>query len=388
MGSWKCLKCDRKFESETPPDRCPACDEENEVFLYLKDENIANKNETSTEISFEKSVTVSILRVTGLIFAVFGAIFFARVIFSYSILDLCAYTIFFMIAIITFGLSCSVMKNKVRTIVIGCSIVCVSVIVFSILGYINREKTVEENLLGKWVAENSDGESTIVFSQDENNLLGLWTVYDYMEYEWIETSFKIKEINKYSMEILTGDGEIRFIPFSVSKDTLFFDNVEYVNHDKNIKIPPNTITYISDNKIRPVTEGLFLGMTKDEVENIIYPNLLSEDIGHDYFYEIQDVDLDNDIRCTFEFGSIGFQDDELAAVTYKGFSSEEKNFLLEYCCDHYGEYEKEEWTSLENHYYYTWKSGNLVVRMTEFDDRDLWLTYCLDDSWVTSNMAR
>ncbi len=274
------------------------------------------------------------------------------------------------------------LKSK-KVVAIGAIILCV-VILFAIkIGTTKsvEEKPTEEHLLGKWIAENYNGESTIIFEQSGDKYVGEWTVYDYYDKEWDTLSFTIKEIDGYVMTILIDNGEMEYVPFAVSKDTLIFADTEYKNEDKDVPISTDKYTYILDGIIRPVTMNCYFGMSNEEASKIIPYTL--KDYGYENikeYYCILPEDKYGHIKLVLAF------DDEygLDEITY-WLDDEHYNIksgLIDFLSDLYGDYTKEQWSTYENYYSYIWHSGNLVIRLNEdTEDDTLWIDYCIDTDW-------
>ena len=273
--------------------------------------------------------------------------------------------------------------NKLKTkkgVTFGIIALCLLVVVVIIVGRSpnNEQKPIEEHLLGEWVVENDNGESSIIFELEDDEYVGEWTVYDYRNKEWEEIDFTIKDIDNHIMTILLDDGDMEYVPFAVSKDTLIFADTEYKNKDKDVPIPTDEYTYILDGVIRPVTMSCYMGMTKDEVDKAMpYTPYRTDDDR--YYYELPENEY-GDIRLWLSF-------DEkygLNNITYWIGNEyyDNKSGLIEYLSDMYGEYTKEQWSTQETYFSHTWHSGNLVIELNEdTEEGKLWIDYTIDRDW-------
>ena len=250
-------------------------------------------------------------------------------------------------------------RHSKKIMLVICIIWSVMLMILAIIGYVNRERSVEHNLLGEWIAETDEIKSKVVFEGNENDLEGTWSIYDYGNGKKEVIDFEVEDIENYTMEIVTEDGDIMFVPFAVSKDTLYFNNIKHKNPDKNVKIPKKMKkydrykTYVSNGVITPVGQGLFIGMTMDEVENVIKPATLQEEIGY-YCYEMPETD----ISCHLDF--------------FKGHLNEIELYIddmdtmdgaIWYLSELYGNYTKERWTTNDKYIQYRWESDNLTVEL-------------------------
>ena len=271
------------------------------------------------------------------------------------------------------------LKSK-KGAIIGAVILCLIIVFIVIISTTKtvEEKSVEEHLLGEWIAGNENGEASIAFRQNGDKYIGEWTVYDYSNKEWEELNFTIKETDGYVMTILFDNGEMEYVPFAVSKDTLIFADTEYKNKDKNVPIPTDKYTYILDGVMRPVTMSCYMGMTKDEVDNAMpYTPYITDDDC--YYYDLPENEY-GDIRLWLNFDEkYGLND-----ITY--WPGEEyydnKSGIIEFLSDLYGDYTKEQWSTQETYYSYTWHSGNLVIELNDdTEDNTLWIHYSIDRDW-------
>lgn len=273
--------------------------------------------------------------------------------------------------------------NKLKTkkgVTFGIIALCLLIVVLIIVGRSpNREqKPIEEHLLGEWVAANDNGESSIVFERDEDEYVGEWTVYDYRNKEWEEIDFTIKDIDNHIMTILLSDGDMEYVPFAVSKDTLIFADTEYKNKDKDVPIPTDEYAYILDGVIRPVTMSCYMGMSKDEAAKAI-PYTLEHSYGDTYYCELPESEY-GDIRLQLRFDD----EYELNEITYWIGDEyyDDKSGLVDHLSDLYGDYTKEQWSTQENYYHYIWESGNLVITLNDnTEDDSLWIEYRISTDW-------
>lgn len=262
---------------------------------------------------------------------------------------------------------------------VALAVIVITVAVILIVSYFqNRILPTEEYLLGEWTASNENGEATIIFEKDNGEYTAEWSVYDYSNKEWSKSTFTIKEIDNYVMTILMGDGTIEFVPFAVSKDTLFFADTEYKNESKNVPIPKEKFAYIVDDVIHPVTMGCYMGMSVDEVRKVI-PYKLEEFTEHSYNCYLPDDEY-GDTYLRFDF------DDEYGLTTI-GYCIDEDLYkdeesICNYVSERYGECEIKHWDTNENIYSHCWQTGNLDVNLTLFTDTEnLWLEYEINRDW-------
>lgn len=250
-------------------------------------------------------------------------------------------------------------RHSKKIMFVICIIWTVMLIILAIIGYVNRERSVEYNLLGEWIAETDEFKSKVIFEGNENELEGTWSIYDYVNGKKEVLDFEVEDIEKFTMEIATEDGDIMFVPFAVSKDTLYFNDIKHENPIKNVKIPKEMTryggykTYVKDGVITPIGHGLFIGMTMDEVENVIKPATLQEEIGY-YCYEIPETD----ISCHLDF--------------FKGHLNEIELYIddmdtldgaVGYLTELYGNYTKDRWTVDDKYIRYRWESDKLTVEL-------------------------
>jgi len=306
--------------------------------------------------------------------------FFAN---EYSWLSLAIGTLWFAFFCVSLN---ALLTHKYSKKIIFCICImwCVTLIVSAVIGYVNRERSVEYNLLGEWIAETDEIKSKVVFEGNENDLEGTWSIYDYENGKKEVIDFEVEDIENYTMEIVTKDGDIMFVPFAVSKDTLYFNDIEHKNPDKNVKIPKGTITYIEDGIIKPVVNSLFIGMSKEEVEKVIRPTELEKEEYnghiHYYYYEIPDTDL----SCRLEFSD----KEVLEKIEVYTNEKESLNDIIEILSNSYGNYERTENKLYEgcNYCTYEWKSNNMIIELEYQVESDYyWITYKLDFSWKYSN---
>lgn len=278
-------------------------------------------------------------------------------------------------------------KTKMKVCIIGGSIVVGAVLIFCVVHiisyFVNKPLTIEEYLLGEWRVEVDDGESTLTFEEnDDGKITAEWCVYDYANKEWDEHHFTVKEIEDYIMTILTDDGQIQFIPFAISKDTLVFANIEYKNEEKDIPIPDSKYTYIVDGIIKPVTNGCYMGMSKDDIEKTVAPLEVSHSKPESYC--MLPVDGENEIKMSFYFDdNYGLEEIHYWLEDYYS----EKDYIISKLSDMYGDYEKSKWSGFDNYYRYTWCSGNLVIDLNEdIEEKQIWVVYSFKSDWVLDFM--
>lgn len=274
----------------------------------------------------------------------------------------------------------SVSKPKAkRGITYGVIAICLLVVIllFVRCSPNKKEKPIEEHLLGEWIAENDNGESSIIFEFEDDEYVGEWTIYDYKNKEWEEIDFTIKKIDNHIMTILLDNGDVEYIPFAVSKDTLFFSDVEHKNRSKDVPIPIDEFAYIKDGVICPVTYGCYMGMSKREIDRVLAP--------------LDVVHYNTGSYCVLseEYGGItmsfNFDDDYgLDEISYDIDEYYDNRYdIAEYLSEIYGEYEREQWATSDNYFSWTWYSGNMVVRLNENVERkSLWIDYTIDLDWV------
>ncbi len=266
-------------------------------------------------------------------------------------------------------------KNSKAITVIVCFVWCVVLIFSVIIGYVNRERDIEYNLLGVWVSENDEVKSKIIFEEDGNVLEGTWSFYDYINGKKEIIDFEVENIEDFTMEIATEDGDIIFIPFSVSKDTLYFDGIEHKNSDKNIRISKEMEkynsyrTYVRNGVITPVGQGLFLGMSMDEVENIIKPAVLQKEIGY-YQYVLPGTE----ISCHLDFFK-----GELHCIELYIEDIDSIDKAIDYLSNLYGEYTIERWSIDCDYIRYKWESYNLNININynTKSNKYYWISYQL-----------
>ena len=296
--------------------------------------------------------------------------------------------IYLIIALIIAGIGVVAYKKiqtlpqplRKRVYIIGSSVIvgCVLVIgaIHIITSIINKPLSVEEHLLGEWIAENENGEASIIFKENnDGDYSAEWSIYDYTKKEWLKTNFTIKDIDNHIMTILLDDGKIQFIPFAVSKDTLFFDGTGYKNNEKNVPIPDSEYAYIANGVILPI-DNCYMGMSRDEVEKALDPLT----VEHEKSWSTCELpDEYGNVMMRFSF------DDEfgLNEITYRlNDYYEQKSSLIDMLSDIYGDYEKSKWSGFDNYYRYTWRSGNLVINLNEdIEEKQIWLTFRIDSDW-------
>lgn len=296
--------------------------------------------------------------------------------------------IYLVIALIIAGIGIVAYKKiqtlpqplRKRVYIIGGSVIvgCVLVIgaIYIITSIINKPLSVEEHLLGEWIAENENGEASIIFKENEDgDYSAEWCIYDYTDKEWLKSNFIIKDIDNHIMTILLDDGKIQFIPFAVSKDTLFFDGTGYKNNEKNVPIPDSEYAYIVDGVILPI-DNCYMGMSRDEIEKALDPLT----VEHEKSWSTCELpDEYGNVMMRFSF------DDEfgLNEITYwLNDYYEQKSSLIDMLSDIYGDYEKSKWSGFDNYYRYTWRSGNLVINLNEdIEEKQIWLTFRIDSDW-------
>ncbi|MBR5022883.1 MAG: hypothetical protein IKY18_06755 [Oscillospiraceae bacterium] len=260
------------------------------------------------------------------------------------------------------------------------AVIVIAVAIIGVVSYLqNRILPTEEYLLGEWTASNENGEATIVFEKDNGEYTAEWSIYDYSNKEWSKSTFTIKEIDNYVMTILMDDGTIEFVPFAVSKDTLFFADTEYKSENKNVPIPKEKFAYIVDDVIHPVTMGCYMGMSVDEADKAL-PYKLEERYSNSYYCELPEE----------KYGEVSLQlrfDDEYGLDEIKYWIDdkyyEDRYTLIEYLSDLYGEYEEKQWSNMEKYYSYIWTSGNLEIRLTEdTEEKSIFIDYSIDTDWL------
>lgn len=267
-----------------------------------------------------------------------------------------------------------------RVYIIGSSVIVGVVLLFGVVhlitSIINKPLTIEEYLLGEWIAENENGESTIVFEENEDGVYSAeWRIYDYTDKEWLKTNFTIKDIDNHIMTILLDDGKIQFIPFAVSKDTLVFDGTGYKNIEKNVPIPDSEYAYIVNGVILPI-DKCYMGMSRDEVEKALDPLT----VEHEKMWSTCELPEEYG-NVTLKFS---FHDEYgLKEITYwLDDYYEQKTSLIDMLSDKYGDYEKSKWSGFDNYYRYTWHSGNLLIDLNEdIEEKQIWLEFSIDLDW-------
>jgi len=298
------------------------------------------------------------------------------------------FMIYLIIALIIAGIGIVAYKKiqtlpqplRKRVYIIGGSVIvgCVLVIgaIHIITSIINKPLSVEEHLLGEWIAENENGEASIIFKENnDGDYSAEWSIYDYTKKEWLKTNFTIKDIDNHIMTILLDDGKIQFIPFAVSQNTLVFDGTGYINIEKDVPIPDSEYAYIVNGVILPI-DNCYMGMSRDEVEKALDPLT----VEHDELWSTCEMpDEYGNVRMRFSF------DDEfgLNEITYwLNDYYEQKSSLVDMLSDIYGDYEKSKWSGFDNYYRYTWRSGNLVINLNEdIEEKQIWLTFRIDSDW-------
>lgn len=267
-----------------------------------------------------------------------------------------------------------------RVYIIGSSVIVGVVLLFGVVhlvaSIINKPLTIEEYLLGEWIAENENGESTIVFEEKEDGVYSAeWCIYDYTDKEWLKSNFTIKDIDNHIMTVLLDDGKIQFIPFAISKDTLVFAGTRYTNNEKNVPIPDSEYAYIVNGVILPV-DKCYMGMSRDEVEKALDPLTVEHEktwstceLGEEY----------GNVTLKFSF----HDEYGLKEITYwLDDYYEQKTSLIDMLSDKYGDYEKSKWSGFDNYYRYTWRSGNLLIDLNEdIEEKQIWLEFSIDLDW-------
>ena len=298
------------------------------------------------------------------------------------------FMIYLIIALIIAGIGVVAYKKiqtlpqplRKRVYIIGSSVIvgCVLVIgaIHIITSIINKPLSVEEHLLGEWIAENENGEASIIFKENrDGDYSAEWSIYDYTKKEWLKTNFTIKDIDNHIMTILLDDGKIQFISFAISKDTLFFDGTGYKNNEKNVPIPDSEYAYIVDGVILPI-DNCYMGMSKDEVEKALDPLTVEHE---EYWSTCEMPEEYGNVRIRFSF------DDEFGLneiMYWLNDYYEQKSSLIDMLSDIYGDYEKSKWSGFDNYYRYTWRSGNLVIDLNEdIEEKQIWLTFRIDSDW-------
>ena len=273
--------------------------------------------------------------------------------------------------------------KKTITVLLVYTMLC-----FILLGCVSCSKTesIEEGLLGEWKSTSEKGEAFVEFYVKDESCCGRATFFDYSKNEWGTSEFIIKEINSFIMTILTPDGKIEYITFAASKDTLVFDNVIYTQSGKNIQIPEGIETYIVDGKIMPVMDGLFFGMSKEEVEIAVQPKTLTQRFSNEYFYPVDEDDYPVKV-ITLQFNNSGYLDTIELFLDNTNYNSV-KNTAIDACSDIYGEYTKTEWSTQKDYYDYKWFSGNMIIELTDANGEYLQLSYMLDFDWVIDQRTK
>lgn len=267
-----------------------------------------------------------------------------------------------------------------RVYIIGGSVIVGVVLLFGVVqlitSIINKPLTIEEYLLGEWIAENENGESTIVFEEKEDGVYSAeWSIYDYTDKEWLKSNFTIKDIDNHIMTILLDDGKIQFIPFAISKDTLVFAGTRYTNSEKNVPIPDSEYAYIVNGVILPV-DKCYMGMSRDEVEKALDPLT----VEHEKTWSTCELPEEYG-NVTIEFS---FHDEfGLKEIKYRlNDYYDEKADIIDMLSDMYGDYDEGKWSSNDNYYRYIWHSGNLEIKLNEeIKEKYIWLEFEIDLDW-------
>lgn len=267
-----------------------------------------------------------------------------------------------------------------RVYIIGGSVIVGVVLLFGVVqlitSIINKPLTIEEYLLGEWIAENENGESTIVFEEKEDGVYSAeWCIYDYTDKEWLKSNFTIKDIDNHIMTILLDDGKIQFIPFAISKDTLVFAGTRYTNSEKNVPIPDSEYAYIVNGVILPV-DKCYMGMSRDEVEKALDPLT----VEHEKTWSTCELPEEYG-NVTIEFS---FHDEfGLKEIKYRlNDYYNEKADIIDMLSDMYGDYDEGKWSSNDNYYRYIWHSGNLEIKLNEeIKEKYIWLEFEIDLDW-------
>lgn len=267
-----------------------------------------------------------------------------------------------------------------RVCIIGGSVIVGVVLLFGVVhlitSIINKPLTIEEYLLGEWIAENENGESTIVFEEKEDGVYSAeWCIYDYTDKEWLKSNFTIKDIDNHIMTILLDDGKIQFIPFAISKDTLVFAGTRYTNSEKNVPIPDSEYAYIVNGVILPV-DKCYMGMSRDEVEKALDPLT----VEHEKTWSTCELPEEYG-NITIEFS---FHDEfGLKEIKYRlNDYYDEKADIIDMLSDMYGDYDEGKWSSNDNYYRYIWHSGNLEIKLNEeIKEKYIWVEFEIDLDW-------
>lgn len=267
-----------------------------------------------------------------------------------------------------------------RVCIIGGNVIVGVVLLFGVVhlitSIINKPLTIEEYLLGEWIAENENGESTIVFEEKEDGVYSAeWCIYDYTDKEWLKSNFTIKDIDNHIMTILLDDGKIQFIPFAISKDTLVFAGTRYTNSEKNVLIPDSEYAYIVNGVILPV-DKCYMGMSRDEVEKALDPLT----VEHEKTWSTCELPEEYG-NVTIEFS---FHDEfGLKEIKYRlNDYYDEKADIIDMLSDMYGDYDEGKWSSNDNYYRYIWHSGNLEIKLNEeIKEKYIWLEFEIDLDW-------
>lgn len=267
-----------------------------------------------------------------------------------------------------------------RVYIIGGSVIVGVVLLFGVVqlitSIINKPLTIEEYLLGEWIAENENGESTIVFEEKEDGVYSAeWSIYDYTDKEWLKSNFTIKDIDNHIMTILLDDGKIQFIPFAISKDTLVFAGTRYTNSEKNVPIPDSEYAYIVNGVILPV-DKCYMGMSRDEVAKALDPLT----VEHEKTWSTCELPEEYG-NVTIEFS---FHDEfGLKEIKYRlNDYYDEKADIIDMLSDMYGDYDEGKWSSNDNYYRYIWHSGNLEIKLNEeIKEKYIWLEFEIDLDW-------
>lgn len=267
-----------------------------------------------------------------------------------------------------------------RVCIIGGNVIVGVVLLFGVVhlitSIINKPLTIEEYLLGEWIAENENGESTIVFEEKEDGVYSAeWCIYDYTDKEWLKSNFTIKDIDNHIMTILLDDGKIQFIPFAISKDTLVFAGTRYTNSEKNVPIPDSEYAYIVNGVILPV-DKCYMGMSRDEVEKALDPLT----VEHEKTWSTCELPEEYG-NVTIEFS---FHDEfGLKEIKYRlNDYYDEKADIIDMLSDMYGDYDEGKWSSNDNYYRYIWHSGNLEIKLNEeIKEKYIWLEFEIDLDW-------
>lgn len=263
----------------------------------------------------------------------------------------------FWLAIFMLYLWCYVSKkHRFKVMLICASVWIIATAVLVTVSYITRERDAYYHLQGQWSAETDTLRSELDFKGDEEEMEGIWELFDLESGDKEVIVFTVMSAEEYLMKIKTSDDDIRYIPFSLSGDTLFFDGIKHSNPKKDIPIPENKLACIRDGIITPLPNDLFMGMPKYNVKKAIEPSVMTDDT-YDYTHNgIQ-------VKCLTEYNSDGALNE--IELTVEDMTTCEA--ALAWLTSEYGEGKREPNTYATEKY--SFESGNLNVYFSN------WSTY-------------